>query len=120
MKRIPATAFFSITTPPAGERKVSVRFASPPAARALICSSEMSQLRRRERLASASWRMPDCISALASFMAATPFAATTYSRCAETNSGLYTSNSGWPLPTGWPVALTCRRSTQPSNFGATL
>ena len=41
-----------------------------------------------------------------------------YSRCADTSSGLYTSNSGWPLLTGWPVAFTNSCSTQPSNLGA--
>ena len=88
MKRMPCTAFFSVTMPEAVERKVRVRLASPELASALICSSEMSQLRRRCRLDSASCCMPFCAVPPASFSEATPCMAMAYSRCAETSSGL--------------------------------
>ena len=58
--------------PVTGERKVSVRFASPDFASALTCSSEMSQFFRRSRLDSASCFMPLCASPPASFRACTP------------------------------------------------
>ena len=111
MKRMPCKAFFSITMPLTGERKVSVRVVVPESASALICASEMSQLRSRCRLASASCCMPACAWPPASFRLPTPCMAIAYSRWAETSSGLYTSNNACPLPTAWPVTLTCRRST---------
>ncbi len=64
--------------------------------------------------------MPACASGPASLSDSRPCAAMAYSFCAETSSGLYTSASGWPRPTGWPVALTCSFSIQPSNFGETV
>ena len=80
MKRMPCKAFFSVTTPETGERKVSVRFAAPDFAKARICSSEMSQFLRRSKLDSASCCMPLRASLPASFKASTPWAAMVYSR----------------------------------------
>ena len=78
----------------------------------------MSQFFSRARLESARRFIPARGSSPASLSALTASMAIAYSRCAETSSGLYTSNSGCPLLTGWPVALTKSRSTQPSNLGA--
>ncbi len=88
MKRMPCSAFFSVTTPDTGEANVIVRVAWPVATKALTCSAENSQLRRRARLACANCCMPLCASAPASFIAATPCIAIMYSRCAATSSGL--------------------------------
>ena len=60
MKRIPWTAFFSMTMPDTGERNVRVRRASPDWANARTCSSEMSQFLSRARLESARRFMLAC------------------------------------------------------------
>ena len=88
MKRMPETAFFSITMPVAGERNVTLRCASPVRSSAAICSSDTSQLRSLVRLDSASCDIPVRLSAPASLSAFTPRAAMAYSRCAATSSGL--------------------------------
>src|SRR5574340_1081523 len=53
MKRMPCSAFLSVTMPEAGERNVRVRFVSPERASALTWASEMSQFFSRARLDSA-------------------------------------------------------------------
>ena len=88
MKRMPWTAFFSVPRPDTGERKVMDRLASPLRTSAASCSAEMSQLRSRARLDSASCFMPAWASGPASFIACMPSTAIVYSRCADTSSGL--------------------------------
>ena len=87
MKRMPCSAFFSSTIPPAGDRKVSVRRISPDPTSAFTSASGTSQLRRRARLDSASRLIPAWASLPASFNASTPLTAIRYSRCADTSSG---------------------------------
>ena len=85
MKRIPCTAFFSVMMPETGEWKVSVRFASPDAGERRICSSEMSQLRRRRCRFS---QLPHAgLGFAAGSLEGQPWMAMAYSRWAEPAPG---------------------------------
>ncbi len=70
MKRMPCSAFFSVTTPETGEGKEMLRCGCPDRINAVTCSADRSQLRRRVRLESASCFMPAWASGPASFIAA--------------------------------------------------
>ena len=85
---MPCSAFFSVTMPDTGERNVMVRWVSPVATKALICSSEMSQFLSRCKLDATSRAMPNWAGLSAPLSAAAPCTAMAYSRCADTSSGL--------------------------------
>ncbi len=98
---MPSRAPSSATTPPIGAVSVNRGCTLPLAATDWICASVMPTRRMR-------WRAPS-MSAPAPVMRATD----RYSSCAATQSGTYSSASGWPCLTGSNGARTNSRSMNP-------
>ena len=100
---MPSRTASSVTTPPIGATIVMRGCSVPVATTRSICSSDMPARRIRCRAPSASASMP------------APFIRRTarYSSCAATQSGTYSSSSGWPARTASSGARTKSFSTKP-------